>query len=211
MRTEHPKYFEALDVHPRALVGKEVPSATGEGTEVLRDAADAREWQDATKQLLVSEIRSRASKASDENAQFAQTVHASIALFQNNADLIPGTKTFDVDLANRFAELAKPYELRVEGKLQGYSIQVQPLIDHLRSQLGAERQAAAARPPAPAAASAAAGSSTTGSAQPPAAGQGSATPDQPQAGIPSKAGESGTGGEDFSTLFGTLGLPDLRI
>ena len=33
----------------------------------------------------------------------------------------------------------------------------------------------------------------------------------PQAGIPSKAGNSGDGPEDFSTLFGTLGLPNLRI
>src|SRR5688572_24089453 len=84
----------------------------------------------------------------DENADFLTTVHASIELFQNNADLVPGTKEFDVDLANRFAAMATPYELRVEGKLQGYSIPVQPLIDQLRDQITKEREAAKAAAPA---------------------------------------------------------------
>ena len=35
-------------------------------------------------------------------------------------------------------------------------------------------------------------------------------PEPPQAGIPSKAG-SGAEKEDFSTLFGTIGLPNLQI
>ena len=34
---------------------------------------------------------------------------------------------------------------------------------------------------------------------------------QPQAGIPAKAGNSGEGAEDFSTLFSTLGLGGLRF
>jgi hypothetical protein len=191
VQTEHAKYFEALNKHPRLLVGAKVPSARGEGEETLRDAEDARDWQEAIKSILVDEVRSRASKAMDENADFLRTVHASIELFQNNVDLVPGTKEFDVELANRFVNLATPYEIRHEGKLQGYSIPVQPIVEQLRAQIAAERQAKATPP-----AAAAAPSTTAAAAAPPA--------DPPQAGIQSKAGAGGDGAEDFSTLFGTI-------
>lgn len=202
VKTEHANYFDALNKHPRMLVGTEVPRIGGEGMEVLRDAEDAKDWQDAVKHLLVDEVRSRASKAMDENSDFLTTVHASIALFQNNPDLVPGTKEFDVDLANRFAAMAEPYELRVDGKLHGYSIPVQPLLDRLRTQVATERQAAAAPAPATPAAPA---------APSPAAGTAPAAAEPPQAGIASKAGGGADPGEDFSTLFGTIGLPNLRI
>ena len=147
------------------------------------------------KSLLVREVRDRASREMEENSEFLATVHSSIELFQNNHDLLPMTKTFDVELANRFAKMAEPYELRVEGKLQGYSIPVQPIIDMLREQLKTER--AAAKPAAPATPAAP-------------AKKAAAAADPPQAGIPSKAGNSGAK-EDFSTLFGTIGLPNLQI
>lgn len=208
MKTEHAKYFEALETPPRALVGKQVPRADGqEGMETLRSTEDARDWQEAIKHLLVTEIKDRAGRAMEDNADFLNTVHASIELFQNNVDLVPNTKGFDKELADRFAGLAKPYELRVDGKLQGYSIPVQPIIDQLRTQLVSER-----------AAKAESGSPTT---DPPAAGAAASTPaapaapaavaEPPQSGIPSKAGASDDGAGDFSTLFGTLGLPNLRI
>lgn len=208
MQKEHPKYFEALNQHPRLLVGQTVPSPDGEGTEVLRDAADAKDWQDAIKHVLVTEIRDRAAKAMESQSDFLTTVHASIDLFKNNADLVPGTTDFDTDLATRFTTLAEPYEVRVEGKLQGYSVPVQPLVNQLRTQLVAERaaagsQAAAAGAPAP---------STTGApATQPAAAAAATPPEAPQAGITSKAGGGAAGGEDFSTLFGTIGLPGLQI
>ena len=213
VKTEHAQYFSALEKHPRLLAGTQVPRLDGkEGMETLRDAADAKEWQDAVKSILVDEIKGRASKAMDSNADFLNTVHASIALFQNNPDLVPGTVEFDQDLANRFASLAAPYELRVEGKLQGYSIPVQPIIEQLRSHIATERQAKADASPAavgstgsPAAAGAAASTPAA-----PAAVSAPAAVDPPQAGITSKAG-SGEHAEDFSTLFGTLGLPNLQI
>lgn len=200
-REEHAPYFEALEKHPRLLVGTQVPRIDGkEGHETLRDANDAREWQEAVKSLLVADVRDRASRAMDENAGYLQTLHASIELFQKNVDLVPGTKNFDVDLANRFATLAKPYELRSDdGKLNGYSIPVQPIIDQLRTQLTTER---AAKPAPPAA------------VPPVTAGGAAASPaavdEPPQAGITSKAGST-TDVEDFSTLFGTIGLPNFRI
>ena len=172
------------------LVGQTVPAIGKEGDETLRDAADAREWQEAVKSLLVSEVRDRASKAMDESQDFLTTIHASIDLFTNNPDLVPGTKDFDVELANRFATMATPYELRVDERLQGYSIPVQPLIEQIRNQLVKEREAKPAAPAAPAAPK--------------------AKPEPPQAGIKSKAG-AGDAAEDFSTLFGTLGLPDFQI
>ena len=41
----------------------------------------------------------------EESADFLQTVHASIDLFKNNRDLIPGTKDFDRRLADQFATM----------------------------------------------------------------------------------------------------------
>jgi hypothetical protein len=172
------------------LVGTEVPRIGAEGSEILRDTADAKEWQEAVRTLLVAEIKENATAAMEENEDFLATVHSSIALFQNNKDLIPGTRTFDRRLADSFATMMVPYEVRVDGKLQGYSIPVQPIIDNLRTQLKA---AAPVTPPA-----AAAAPETRPQADP------------PQAGIASKAGAS-SDKEDFSTLFGTIGLPNLQI
>lgn len=184
------------------LVGTEVPSLTGgDGAkEVLRDAADAREWQEAVKVLLTDEVRERATKSMEENKGILDTVHQSIELFRDNKDLVPGTRQFDRQLADRFATMVKPYELRVDGKLHGFTIPVQPLIDQLRAALVRERAAA---PPAAAAPAAAA----TGRQ----AGRPAAPADPPQAGIGAKAGSASDDAEDFSTLFGTLGLPNLRI
>jgi hypothetical protein len=168
--------------------------------ETLKDTADAREWQEAVKQLLGEEVISRASVKLDENRDFLNTVHASIDLFKNNVDLIPGTKGFDKELADSFAKFAEPYELRVDGKLQGYSVPVQPIIDRLREQIVAERAKA---PAAPSPAAGAPAASAGGASTPPPA-------DPPQAGIPSKTG-SGAEKEDFSTLWGTIGLPNIQI
>lgn len=215
MREEHKPYFEALEKHPRLLVGQQVPSLRGEGMETIRDTDDAREWQDAVKHILVEEVKGRVEKELGDSGDFLTTVHQSIELFQNNADLVPGTKEFDVELANRFAEFAEPYELRVEGKLQGYSIPVQPLVERLRTALSAERAAKGSTGAGtgtqgqPAASATGAPAAPTNPQGAPAPTQ-SAPPEPPQAGIPSKAGNSESS-EDFSTLFGTIGLPDLRI
>ena len=193
LEAEYPKYFEALNKHPRLLVGTEVPSLRGEGTETLRDSGDAKEWQEAVRSILQDDLKRRVAARSDESQGFLRTVHSSIELFQNNADLVPGTKQFDRELADEFIKLAKPYEVRNgDNKLIGFQIPVQPLIESVRQRLQASR----AVPPAP-------------PAQPPAA------PPQethvPQAGIPAKAGNSGEGAEDFSALFSTLGLGGLRF
>lgn len=192
MREEYKKYFETIETHPRMLVGQQVPKIGGaEGElETLRDTDDAREWQEAVKSVLIEEVKDRAATALEDQGSYLATLHQSIELFQNNTDLIPGTKDFDTRLANQFAQMAKPYEIRVDGKLQGYSIPVQPLVDQIRSSLKTQPRAAAPAGKAPAKTRKPAGA--------------------PQAGIPSKSG-SGASDEDFSTLFGTIGLPNLKI
>ena len=195
VRTQHPQYFEALEKHPRLLVGTQVPAIGKEGMETLKDTADAREWQEAVRSILVQEIKAKADEQLAGAKDYLETIHAAVDLFKTNKDLIPGTPGFDRELADAFATMATPYEVRVDGKLHGYSIPVQPLIENLRSQLATRRAAAPAAPP-PAAAPA--------GPRPPAAVE------PPQAGIPSKAGSSSEK-EDFSTLFGTIGLPHLQI
>ena len=208
MRTEYSKYFDALSKHPRLLVGTTVPSFTSEGLETLRDSNDAREWQEAAKQVLLAEVRDRASRLGEEDREMMSVLHGSIELFQNNSDLVPGTREFDRELADEFAQLVKPYEVRVDGKMHGYSVPVQPLVEQIRRQLVARRAAAEAAAPAPAAQAAQAAASRTQGAPPalaaPPPAQG------PQGGIPSKAGAASEE-EDFSVLFGTIGLPALRI
>ena len=204
VETEYPKYFEALRQHPRLLVGMEVPAIGREGMETLRDSADAKEWQEAVKAVLSDEIKSRAEQKAEADAPMMQTIHSSIELFQNNPDLVPGTRQFDKELADQLVKLAKPYELRVEGKLHGYTIPIQPLVAQVRGQIAAGRAAKAAS--ASLAGQAAPGSPATqpaGVRQPPPV-------DPPQAGIPSRAGASSET-ENFDTLFGTLGLSGFRI
>lgn len=186
MRSEYSKYFEALEAHPRSLVGTTVPSTRGEGTEVLRDAADAREWQDEVKHLLKTEIEARVSQARDGLKSEFETVHESIALFRNNPDLVPHTKQFDKELADRFVKLAEAYEKKIDGKLVGYSVPVQPLINSLRAQIEAERAAKAATPPPAAAPAPQTSARAEAVAQQPRAEDGRW--EGPQAGITSKAG-----------------------
>lgn len=203
VRKEFPAYFDALEMHPRQLVGKEVPVPGGEGMETLKDAADARDWQEATKQVLVQEINGRARRDMDENRGWLNTLQSSVELFKANTDLLPGTKGFDRELAKAVTEMATDYEVREDGKLIGYSINMQPIINQLRAQLASTRAAAAATTPP-------AGAPAAGAPPTPAGQAAAAAADPPQGGVASKAG-SGDTPEDFSTLFGTLGLPNLKI
>ena len=135
LQAEQTKYFDAIKLHPRMLVGQEVPSLNGDGMETLRDSKDAQDWQEAVKELLLNEVNDRAARRSEDDREMMTVLHGSIELFQRNSDLVPGTREFDKDLANEFARMAKPYEVRVDGKLSGYSVPVQGIVDSLRKQL----------------------------------------------------------------------------
>ena len=205
VREEFGKYFEAIEAAPRTLVGKQVPKIDGaEGEmEVIRDSADARDWQEAAKQALSEEIKDRTSRKMDDVRGVMDTLTRSVEIFQKNTDLIPNTRQFNKALADEAVAMMKPYELRVDGKLLGYTIDVQPLIDSVRARLAASAPPAPAAPAAPAAPSA---QQQRAAAQPRNDRQQFTAADAPQAGIPSKAGASGEGAETFDTLFGTLGF-----
>ena len=195
-----PKYFEVLKKHPRELVGLEVPSVTGSGKERLRDTQDARDWQEATSQLLKQEVDSIAKAKSDDMAPTMSILQDSIQRFQNNPDLIPGTKQFDKELADKFAEIAKAYEYRVNGKLFGYQVNVQPLINSIRADLEKQRGAQGVQ------------QQQKQQQRQQQAQQQARTPDGrfdgPQAGIPSKAAQAGEPGEDMSAFWGGVGIPE---
>src|SRR5699024_8940204 len=85
------------------------------------------------------------------------------------------------ELAKEFTELAKAYESRADGKLIGYTVPVQPIVNQLRSKLAAQRAAAPAAPAAPSA-------QQQRVAEQPRTEVGTWAP---QAGIASRAGSSG--------------------
>lgn len=204
IREEYKNYIAAIEQHPRALIGRQVPSATDpEKMETLRDSNDAKDWQDAIRQTLGQEVRDRVSRKADDSRGMMETLHNSINLFQNNPDILPGAKQFDKELADRFMETVSPYILKVEDNFVGFTIPVQPLLTQLRQQLTATRSAAKPAP-APSAQQQRAANQPRNERQ-------QFASDGPQEGIPSKAGGGGEQSEDFSTLFGTIGLPDFRI
>lgn len=202
MKAEHSKYFEAIEQHPRQLVGQDVPSLDGSGgTERLRDSQDAKDWQDAVKAQLVAAVKDRMSRKADDLAPVMETLHSSIALFQNNPDLIPGTKQFDSELANEFVDFAKGFEVRSDGKLIGYSVPVQPILTKIRNNLVAARAVKGAQPTA---AQLAAQQAAAQQQRNPA---GQFSTDAPQAGLQNKAGSGAAEAENFDTLFAAIGLP----
>ena len=202
-REEHTRHFEALEKHPREMIGMEVPNVITGKLEPLRDSEDAREWQEAVKNLLQQDVQARIADSIEQARPIMDTLHASGELFQKNPELMPGTRQFDVELATEFVRMAKPYELVVEGKRVGYSIPVQPLLEQVKAQVIERRKAAPASTPS-AHQQRASEQQRTGSGQ-------FAAPEAPQAGIPNRAGGAAAQPNDFSVLFGTAGLPNVNL
>jgi len=195
-----PNYLAAINMHPRMLIGQKVPSLReGGGEDVIRDSADAKDWQDAAKTLLKQEVAGRVKTKIDNARPMLSVIQESILLFQNNSDLVPGTAEFDPELAKAFTDIASDYELRINGDLYGYEVNVQPLINKLRTQLATSRGAAGAQQqgqPTPRQQQVAQQPRTDG-------GQF----DAPQAGIPPKAGSGGGSSEDdFTTFWQSVGF-----
>jgi len=193
VQEDYPQYIAALNQHPLELVGQELPPIDGSDNQVvLRTVEEAKQWQEAVKTILGREMEASVEQKREESAEVLDVVHASIEMFQDNPDLVPGSKSYNKELATRFLKLAEPYALKMGGKLTGYSIPVQGLIDQVRAQVKAEAAApAGTTPPAKKAAAA------------PAA--------KPQAGIPAKAGASGEGEEDFTPMWNALGIGNVPI
>lgn len=208
VREEFSSYVEAVNKPPAMLKGAEVPKPGGAEGEmiVLRTTDEAAEWQEQVKYELAETIRDRASRLIDEEKPTVDTIHASIDLVRSNADIVPGTKQFNKELADQFGKFMKPYEKRRESdnKLIGWTIPAQGILDGIRANLAASKPAAPAAAPAP---------GTPTPQQQRAAeqartqqGQFAAPPAPPETGIPSQAGQSADTSGEFDTLFGTLGL-----
>ena len=184
--------INALNTHPRLLVGTQVPSLTDDKMITLRDSQDAADWQSALSVLINQEVDARVEARAEESRDLLVTLKQSIELFQKNDDFVPGTKQFDKELVDRFAEIAGQYALRIDGRLTGYSIPVQPIVDSLRKQIQAERR----------------GRPAVGTVPAPVQGRPRSVA-APQAGIRSKAGASGDSQEanDIEALWNTLDGP----
>ena len=185
---DYPHYIERLRMHPLELVGQSLPSIDGSEDDVtFRTAEEVAQWQGAVKAILTREMEASVVAKQAESDEILDVIHGSIQMFQANPDMVPGHSGYNKRLASEFAKLAEPYALRLNGKLTGYSIPVQGLIDRVRAQVNA---APAAKPAAKPAA-------------PPAA--------KPQAGLSSRAGASGSGGEDYAPMWKALGIDNVPI
>ena len=188
-QVDYPHYIEKLEMHPLELVGVELPPIDGRDENIiLRTPAEVKDWQDAVRTILQREIRTAVQTSREEYDTVLNTLHSSIELFQNNPDLVPNTPTFNKELADRFVELAQPYALTLNGKLAGYSIPVQGLVDQVRQQIARNAPAKPVAQPAKKAARS-----------------------RPQGGIPSKAGASGADEEDFSPMWKALGIDNMPV
>lgn len=187
---DYPHYIEVLQLHPLELVGKELPSIDGSDDNVVfRTADEIAHYQEAVKTILQRELAQSVEQRRADSNEVLDVVHASIQLFQDNPDLVPGSKSYNKQLASEFVKIAEPYALKMNGKLTGYSIPVQGLVDQVRARIKAAPTAPAAKAPAKKAAPGA----------------------KPQAGIPSKAGASGEGAEDYAPMWKALGIDSAPI
>ena len=93
LQTEQTKYFDAIKLHPRMLVGQEVPSINGEGMETLRDSKDAQDWQEAVKSVLVAELRDRVGRAMEDwfydQTEAGRTILAARAAIRDSGAKFP--------------------------------------------------------------------------------------------------------------------------
>ena len=202
------QFLTALRQPAMRLVGQEVPSVrlgapADEMTKIL-DTQMARDWQQTVASIIEEEVNDKVQQKIDTVRPMTSVIQESALLFQNNPDLIIGTKGFDSELAERFTRLAQAYEVKTAKGVIGYGVNVQPLINELRSGLSKERGASGARAEDRVVAQRAAAA-----AQPRTE---SGKFDSPQAGISSKSGMSGDPGDDYSAFWSATGLaPNLTL
>lgn len=191
MQADYGQYIERLSRHPMELVGQELPAIDGtDGTLIFGTVQEARDWQDAVKTILRREVQLHVQQQQEEYSDVRETLHSSIQLFRDNPDLIPGSQGFNKELADEVAKMARPYALKMDGKLTGYSIPIQGIVDQVRGNLKARAAAAPAAPP-------------------PAPAKRKTSP--PQGGLPSRAASDSGGDEDFSPMWKVFGIDSAPI
>ena len=193
-----PAFVEALSTHPARLVNQEVPSiriGAGKDEKVrILDTQMARDWQEAVAGLVEADIDDLVKNKTQEVQSMVSVIQESVQMYQNNPDLIVGTKGFDRELAERFVRLAKSYEVKTPNGVIGYAVNVQPLINELRAQVTRERAQAPTTPSVNQALSDKASQQARDEA---------GRFDGPQPGISSKADMSGDGSrENYDAFWG---------
>ncbi|QPL14201.1 hypothetical protein SEA_ATRAXI_47 [Microbacterium phage Atraxi] len=195
-------FIKGLRLRPMQMVGLELPSLR-EGAKPdekikILDSQMARDWQETVTGLLEDEIADKVQQKTEEVRSMTSVIQESILLGQNNPDLIPGTAGFDKELAERFTKIAKAYEVKTAKGVIGYAVNVQPLINELRSGLATERGASTANK----ANEERAAQQRAKAAAQPRTEEGKF--DQPQAGIQSKSGQSGKVEEGYDHFWSAL-------
>lgn len=187
IREDYGHYIDRLEMHPMELLGVELPPIDGSDKAVsFNTVQDVRDWQEAVQTVLRRDVQARVDALSEEDQDVRSVIQDSIQLFVNNPDLNPKSSGFNKALADEVARIARPYALKMDGKLTGYSIPIQGIVDQVR--------ASQANRATPAAAS-------------PALDKKPAKPaERPQAGVQSRAGTSQEGSNEADIFWGLYGI-----
>lgn len=187
IREDYGHYIDRLEMHPMELLGVELPPIDGSDKTVsFNTVQDVRDWQEAVQTVLRRDVQARVDAFTEEDQDVRSVIQDSIQLFVNNPDLNPKSSGFNKELADEVARIARPYALKMDGKLTGYSIPIQGIVDQVR--------ASQANRAAPATASAPVGKKPTKPAE------------RPQAGVQSKAGTSQEGSNEADIFWGLYGI-----
>jgi len=211
----NPDLLDALRYSPTELVGTEVPSiqrGAQPGQKMrITDSTQARQYIEDASKLIERGVDDLVGQKNQELKPLRSVIQESFLLFSNNPDIVEGSKTFDKELATRFASMASAFAFIHNGQTIGYQGNVQPMLNELRANLAKERGASGERVSqeqrAEAQRQVAAGQARTpgGQFQAP---QGQ----QPQAGIPSTQGFTPADGdaEEYGAFWQASGVNHLR-
>lgn len=133
IQEEYGAYLQALQVSPSALVGRTVPGLDSDEDITLASREEADRWQQGVRQELGYIVDGMTKEAQQKMQEQYQPLQHVVDLFRNNPDLVPGAPGFNKNLADLVAEHAKDYAVtNEEGKITGYKVPLQPLVNALR-------------------------------------------------------------------------------
>jgi len=203
-----PQFFDIMRLRPTQMVGMEVPSvrpgAAPEERIKLLDSAMARQYQEDIGGMIEDQITDVASRQADSLRPMMSVIQDAIQMLDNNPDLIPGTKGFDPELQKRVIEVGKSYEVRANGKMMGYQVKMQPIINVIRNELAKERGTVGAQKQQQQQAAARSAAAAARAAEQPRRQGGQF--DSPQVGITSKTMPSGKEEADYTPFWEATGL-----
>jgi hypothetical protein len=200
-------FLDILNDDPYQLATKSVPDirpgAANDAKVTLRDSSEAKAYQESLAKLVKAEIDDVVKQKTDQIRPLMSVTQESALLLQSNPDLIPDTDKYDPELAALVYEVGKSYELKVNDKVIGFQVPMQPIINKLRGDLEKSR-------------------GVDGVVQQQMSAQQQRAAEQareqdgkfagPQGGILSKQNASGEGGEDeYSTFWSSVGMEGMGL